>query len=316
MNISVGAQSGTLELGGKVFYPPRTFMGGITTESPYVLEVPPEVTLAEIRDDFSAYTDNEASVTGWGFAASSSETTDSGDEILHMTLNIHMIDTQRVSVPTVDLQVLKRPDGDMMIIVAKVNEIKKHIETTVDDECEGALCDWQKFLEDKMHGIAASLPKIGKPFGKGCTKGMKGTRPPTNMHHGPNSHHDGSNRRPVGEHGHHHGWKHHPHHAHHKLHRFLHRFGKFVMAIAIPILIGIAAGVATYAIGMVIGCAIALIWVKFRRGGKRGYDSVASDEGQVAIKEDDVEAEPRESFESAPPKYEDAPVYEEKETVV
>ncbi|KAF2104507.1 hypothetical protein NA57DRAFT_70712 [Rhizodiscina lignyota] len=325
MNISVGSQPGTLELGGKVFYPPTQFIGSQAGESPYVLEVPPEVTLADIRNDFSAYSENDASVTGWGFSASRSETTEDGDEILHMTLNIHMINMQRVNVPTVDLQVLKRTNGEMMIVASKVNDFKKHIEGSDNEECDGPLCEWRQFLEDKLHGIVESMPKIGKPFGKGCTKGTEGmkemdsTRPPTNMHHGPNSHHDGSHRRPMGEHGGHHGRPHGMHHGKHyphpKLHRFLHRLGKFVVAVAVPILVGIAAGVATYAIGMVIGCAIALIWIKFRRGGRRGYAKVAEDEDQVVPKDIETDGEPRESFDSAPPVYEETPAYEEKETV-
>lgn len=321
LNLTVGAQPGTIELGGEVVYPVDPFD---MHSNPKVLEVAPDTSVADIIDDMAKYSANEDVITGWMFGSFSEKISDAGDEILTVSLDIQSIGSGHVTVPHVEFKILKNPENHMMILSSSYTEFEPG--TTSTEECTTAFCSFRQAIKDRLDrlsGIAASFPKGFRP---GCHKGKgahKGTRPPVNLHHGPNSHHDGANRQPLYEDGKfkqghkpfrgHHGHRL-DHHAHHnKFHRFMHRFYKLFIAVALPIVIGIVAGVLTYAIGMVIGCSIALIWIKFRRGGRRGYDSVALDEDDVVTKEVDIHDTPRESFESAPPVYEHAPAYEEKE---
>jgi hypothetical protein len=122
--------------------------------------------------------------------------------------------------------------------------------------------------------------------------------PPPHPHgqHGPHGMHSGS----TGAHRHHH------HGHHHFLHRFL---GAFV-SILIPVIAGITMGMFVSLLGMAAGRLIAFLWIKFRRGGKRGYASLA----QTEVEDNSLEKGATVVMEEEPlPKYEDAPAYEEKQ---
>lgn len=323
LNISVGSQPGTLELSGKPFYPPTAFITSAPETMPSALAVPTGKSLADVMAQPDKYT--SVPISGWKFSAHKVQTvSEDGEELLELTLNINSVNRDAVSIPSIELRVMKDTEARMNILSTSWSDDEQVPETPEigqpnEEVCESALCQWRQFIQNKVHGMAAASHKFGS--GRPCPgRMMKDGRPHgpfgshgpfTNMHHGPNSHH----HRPIGETGRPHHRHHHGHMRHHKFHHFMHRLGRFVMTVAIPILIGIAAGVVTYAVGMVIGCAIALIWIKVFRGGKRGYASVALTEDDAAVKELEVEGDSRESFESAPPVYEDAPAYEEKEAV-
>jgi hypothetical protein len=75
---------------------------------------------------------------------------------------------------------------------------------------------------------------------------------------------------------------------------------------------GITMGMFVSLIGMLVGRLISFLWIKFGRGGQRGYASVAQSEQDtesaekgIVLVENDVDEEPL-------PKYEDAPSYDEK----
>ena len=76
---------------------------------------------------------------------------------------------------------------------------------------------------------------------------------------------------------------------------------------------GIAVGMVVSLIGLVVGRLIGFFWIRYYRGGRRGYSGIASDETKAesieAAKEFEV-ASARTSMESAPPLYEHAPAYE------
>ena len=181
-----------------------------------------------------------------------------------------------------------------------------------------ALCKWKSAVEDKISGFKPGMPHA---FG-GCggrrphklpghirphfDKPEDGERPDRRPHHGPGSHphpHHG----PHGPHGFHHG----PHH--HRHHHFFGRFVRAFIAVLIPVMAGITMGMFVSLIGMLVGRLISFLWIQFRRGGQRGYASVAQSENDaetagkdLVIVEEVVDEEPL-------PKYEDAPAYNEKE---
>ena len=133
-------------------------------------------------------------------------------------------------------------------------------------------------------------PHFGAPDADGNRKfeGM----PPHMRPHGPHGH-----KGPHGRHGHH-G----PHHRH----ALGHAFFMGVVAILIPVMAGIFVGLTVSMVGLLVGKMIGFLWIKFVRGGKRGYASVALDEETVDSEMDKKEIEHAE----APPVYEDAPAYE------
>ena len=79
-----------------------------------------------------------------------------------------------------------------------------------------------------------------------------------------------------------------------------------VVAILIPVMAGIFVGLTVSMVGLLVGKMIGFLWIKFVRGGKRGYASVALDEETADGEMDKKEIEHAE----APPVYEDAPAYE------
>ena len=80
--------------------------------------------------------------------------------------------------------------------------------------------------------------------------------------------------------------------------------------ILIPVMAGVTMGMTVSLIGMLVGRLIAFVWIKFRRGGQRGYASVTQDEDETEVAEKGeihlLTSEPL-------PVYEEAPAYEETE---
>jgi hypothetical protein len=138
-------------------------------------------------------------------------------------------------------------------------------------------------------------PHFGAPDADGNRK-LESGMPPHMRPHGPPG---PGHRGPHGHHG--------PHGPHHR-HALAHAFFKGVVAILIPVMAGVFVGLTVSIVGLLIGKLIGWFWVKFVRGGKRGYASVALDE-EAADAEADNGKTDHEHME-APPVYEDAPAYE------
>jgi hypothetical protein len=79
-----------------------------------------------------------------------------------------------------------------------------------------------------------------------------------------------------------------------------------IVAILIPVMAGIFVGLTVSMVGLLVGKLIGFLWIKFVRGGQRGYASVALDEETADSAIDKKEIEHAE----VPPVYEDAPAYE------
>ncbi|TLD36033.1 Phosphatidylinositol 4-kinase [Venturia nashicola] len=310
LNISVGARPETLELNGVQFYPP---VMSLETEPPvpYIAQVPATASLVDIKSDPTKYTSNPLRLTSWLFQASSSQTVESGEEILNIRIQLSALESQPINVPEIIVHALKNMEGQLMLL--KVETGMEGPQGTLEDCHEWPLlCKWRAVIASKFHGLKGGF-KGRKGHGCHNGKGMMGGRPhhainrppPTNMHHGPNSHHDGAG--PMDEHRgpppSHHGKPH--HHGHHnKAHRVLHVIGRLLVTVFVPIVLGVAAGMITYLLGMFLGFIVAFSWAKVRPVGR--YQS-------VALAEEDIEA-PRDSMDKtdyvdekvdveAPPQY-------------
>jgi hypothetical protein len=66
-------------------------------------------------------------------------------------------------------------------------------------------------------------------------------------------------------------------------------------------------------IGMLVGRLISFLWIKFGRGGQRGYASVAQTEQDTESAEKGIVLLENDVDEESLPKYEDAPAYDEKD---
>nr|POF22118.1 hypothetical protein CFP56_36205 [Quercus suber] len=98
------------------------------------------------------------------------------------------------------------------------------------------------------------------------------------------------------------------HQRHHHGHGFFHAFVKGFIAVLIPVMAGVTVGMAVSFVGLAFGRLITFLWIKFVRGGRRGYAS-------VALTDDIAESGDVKSADfvgtDAPPMYEDAPKYED-----
>lgn len=312
LNISVGSRPETLELNGVQFYPPLMNLD-LTSEAPvpYIAQVPSVTSLVDIKSNPELYTANPLRLTSWSLQAGTSHTVESGEEILTIHLQLSALERQPINTPEITIQALKNIEGQLLLLKVETSPIHHSPEKCNDWPL---LCKWRAIIASKFHGFKGF--KGMKPHG--CHKGAKGKGiegpPSTNMHHGPDSHHDGAGEmdkhhgKPHGNHtgpphhgkphhekpNHgklHHGKPHHGghrHHHHHKIHRVLHVIGRILLTVFVPILLGVAAGMITYGLGMFLGASIALLWTKVRPARYQ----------RVALSEEEAEA-PRGSIDKA-----------------
>lgn len=91
----------------------------------------------------------------------------------------------------------------------------------------------------------------------------------------------------------------------------MHAFTRGLAAVLIPTLAGVAVGMTVSLLGLMVGRLIGFLWIKYYRGGRRGYASVALDESTADKADAEKEVMIEEETPEAPPVYEDAPAYEE-----
>lgn len=154
--------------------------------------------------------------------------------------------------------------------------------------CTGAtsfLCKWRDVVESKLSSAAAALNKKPGCHGKVLPSGVrihggpnKFMKPDHDFHQGPHKHHGHEHHGHEHQgHGHH---EHGPHRGHHHGAHFLHRAHRFLVTVVVPILIGVAAGMVASLAGMLVGTAIAWMWVRFVRRNRK-TDSVAAEEERI-----------------------------------
>lgn len=222
-----------------------------------------------------------------GYAMSTSPVAQSTEDDLELVqIELQIIEVGNVfvdGVPSVEIKVIKTPEGGLMIGGIKTTESESLAKTPTDkqEECSTMLCRWKAMLSSSMGRF----------------------RP-----------HCGGGRRPAhaagqleGHRGHSHG--HGPHGQQHR-HRFSHLLRNIVSHIILPVLVGIAAGITASIIGMLVGTAIVYVWrALFRRAGTRRHHRRGHSTHKAARKEDAADDEKaglmsnQEQDADAPPAY-------------
>jgi len=312
----------TLSLNG---YPVFPHLGG-HFEMPTISQVASSSSLVEIKE--AAVPVRDLQVSGHSVAINKESVSPVGDEVIRVTYQLMALDNHPVTVPGAEVTMLKSAEGELMIL--NVEPAPKHRSIfdalpphagnagapTAPKQCKDLVCKLNEMvshvgnsLDSAFKDVKAGAPKMrggchGKKPGfkaEGSIDGRPGRhhgRPPKmpGMHpHGPRPFHRGPH-------------SHHRHHGHHGMHVVLHR----ILNILVPIAIGMTIGFVATAIGMFIGRLISFLWIKFVRGGQRGYASVAQEESDVeeaVVDEKAVYA--KTEVEEPLPTYEDAPAYEE-----
>ncbi|OAG03260.1 uncharacterized protein CC84DRAFT_1207965 [Paraphaeosphaeria sporulosa] len=284
LDFEVGPREDSLTIDGTQLYPP-TF--GYFTQPFRVAQINPDGENLTLR------------VTGYTFHYNSAETvSEAGIELIPMTFQINSIEGKAVAPPALTINLLKDPNGKLMI--ASFQTAKPNEKSPIDEEKEckewPLYCKWKAIMADKVNGIKSHMGRPGCHKNKGNPMAgelYEGKPPhrfrPGHPHHRP--HHM------AGSHGH-------RHHRGHRMHMMLRRV---FLTVFIPILIGIFAGTLTYLVGMALGCLIAVVVAKAR--GQPMYESVAQEEEDSENVEDRGEKEVY--TESELPQYDAPPVYEE-----
>ncbi|KAK4889826.1 hypothetical protein LTR27_011444 [Elasticomyces elasticus] len=334
LHFTVSEDGLALLLGGETVYKSGHILQ--LGSSPHVTQVPSSGVLADIKagKDRSA----DLVVTSYGVSEGEKQVLSPNDDRLEVVkVQIMSVEDRSIELDEVEIRLLRTGEGELLIMeVTNGPGEFDHIFNMPPHEpkhkqCSmlpAPLCKLRNMLESKFSSLGASR----KP---GCN-GRKG--PPTHLpghirppfmrpggfrgHMGPPGRLPG--RPPMGppHPGHPHGRPHHmrphgSHHGHHHQESFWkgHYSQIFIMAllaIVVPVITGIVVGMTVSLIGLVVGRLISYVWIKFVRGGRRGYSSVALEE--AASDEDDEKVDVAEM--EAPPVYQDAPAYEEVEKEV
>lgn len=319
--------------------------------SPTIVEVAASVSLADAQERPEEATSLE--VSGASISIDEEVVSTVGDKVVKVQYQVVSLEGQPISVDGAEVKLLEGTDGSLMIISVEGVKRPLSVFDPMpppsphgnEKQCgmlPAALCRWKGLFDIKVNDLKQGLPhKLGS---KGCG-GRKGPqrlpghikphfdnfehdndeaqsedgqrsshhheRPPHHDHFEPADHLDHPHGPHRGPHGVHKGGPS-PHGHHHR--HFLHRFFRAFVSVLVPVVAGITMGMFVSLLGMATGRMIAFLWIKFGRGGKRGYASVAQthadDESQ--LEKGVVELVVDEPL----PVYEAAPAYEEtaKET--
>jgi len=333
-NFSISEDKHALELNGAVIYPWSKGKMPLQT----VDQVASSASLDDLKSNDASISRTALRVTESRYLKKEREIANTEDKILFMTYHVISLEDQPVHVAPVEISLIEGVDGSLMIFLVQEKPQPRPAHLTPhhpQKDCGSLpafLCKWRDMVDSKFDNFKNGKPaggchgkkggqgkKLpghikGPHFGAMDKDGNKDSLPP--MHHGvppfeveghPHPHFtDGDEEdRPHRPHHFHHG--HHRHHFGHMLHRFMKGF----IMVLIPIMAGITMGIFTSVVGMAVGRLIGFLWIKFRRGGQRGYASVPSsdaDETEIAEKGETVIVEETEAL----PVYEAAPAYEQR----
>lgn len=191
---------------------------------------------------------------------------------------------RQVHIDTVKLMYTINNDGNIpLVMIDTIPVDAPGSPSAIGMDCKNSLCRMKAMIIEKIKQAirkakeAAAAAKNSKPAAwvKGCHNKFRGGRP---NHHGRPDH-----GKPRPHHRPHHGGRPHRHHEHKNLRDRIRRFAR---AVIVPVLLGICAGITAGAIGMIVGHALAYLWIKYARGGRRGpYSRVAQQEEAVIPEE-------------------------------
>ncbi|KAI4731107.1 hypothetical protein E4T49_01334 [Aureobasidium sp. EXF-10728] len=322
-NFTIDDNDKDLLLNGVKVYPVD---GTFTFDQPTVGQIHSSASLSYIKNNPEQITPLRVSQSGMRVHEESVSSLN--DVLVSINYQVGELESQPMAIDAVDLKLLKGADGSLMIISVDAAPPKHSVGTTPlsgvpSKDCgmlPAALCKWKSAVEDKISDFKPSMPHA---FG-----GCGGRKPPHKLpgHIRPHfeMHSDGSNAgdRPDRHHPHgpgshprpHHG-PHGPHHRphHHRHHHFLPAFVHAFVAVLIPVMAGVTMGMVVSLIGMLVGRLISSLWIKFGRGGQRGYASVSQSEQDTESVEKGIVVVESNVHEEPLPKYEDAPAYDEKD---
>lgn len=322
-NFSIADNDKDLLLNGVKIYPVD---GGFAFDEPTVGQVSSSASLASIKSNPEQIT--PLRVSSAGMRVHEETISSLNDRLVVINYQIGQLESQPMAIDAVNLKLLKGAEGSLMIISADAAPSEHGSNGTpltgLPKECgmlPASLCKWKSAVEDKISNFKPSMPHaLGGCGGRKDPHRLPGhikphfdmhpdfeTRPDGPHPHGPDAH--PRPHHPHGPHGHHghHGPHHHRHH--HFLPAFVHAF----VAVMIPVMAGITMGMFVSLIGMLVGRLISFLWIKFGRGGQRGYASVAQSEEGTENAEKGIVLLENHVDEESLPKYEDAPSYEEKD---
>lgn len=237
---------------------------------------------------------------GYGLEALHGEHVE-GQDWFKLQFTVFDLAGRQVHIDTVKIKYAYDQEGHIpTVLIGTIPVDAPGSPSAIGMDCKNSLCRMKAMIMAKIKEamqrvkLAAEQAKNSKAgaWVKGCHNKFKGGRP----HHG-KTHDDKS--RP--HHRPHHGGR--PHHHEHKDLRD--RIRHFIRAIIVPVILGAFAGIAAGAIGMVAGHALAYLWIKYARGGRRGPYS------RVSLEEETVEPEEKEGLMTEPP-----PEYNELEAVM
>lgn len=339
LNFTVSEDGQELNLNDVPIYPVQAgfdVLGSERAHSWIVQQLPASSSIEDLEADESKGT--PLRISGAGTKISQKKIVSAnGEEVVPLAFQILSLNDQPMTIDEVAIQVLRTDDGELLILsVEPAHEnMMDHLPMTFGPppphphphphhegppegpkdghgpkQCNSLpapLCRFLHAMDEKFE--AAKNSRIGNAVGCGGRKNGPPHAMPGHFrpHWGPPDA-DGDRNleggmphmRPHGHHGH--KGPHGPHGPHHR-HALAHAFFKGVVAILIPVMAGIFVGLTVSMVGLLVGKLIGFLWIKFVRGGKRGYARVAVDE--EAEHEDDVQKDSE-----APPVYEDAPPYE------
>lgn len=320
-NFSIADNDKDLLLNGAKIYPVD---GGFAFDEPTVGQVSSSASLASIKSNPEQIT--PLRVSSAGMRVHEETISSLNDRLVVINYQIGQLESQPMALDAVNLKLLKGPEGSLMIISVDAAPSEHGFEGPLAGlpakECgmlPASLCKWKSAVEDKISNFKPSMPHaLGGCGGRKDPHRLPGhikphlemhpdfeTRPDRPHPHGPGAHprpHHPHPHGPHGRHGHH-------HRHHHFFPAFVHAF----VAVLIPVMAGITMGMFVSLIGMLVGRLISFLWIKFGRGGQRGYVSVAQSEEGTESAEKGIVLLENDIDEESLPKYEDAPAYDEKE---
>lgn len=241
-----------------------------------------------------------------------------GHTLISLQWKIHNLNkTPMTDIPMLAIQLLKADDGELLLLSVDIEAGEPTVKK---------LPDWDAASFRRPHRRPCGLPRpfcslnrlvesvFGSNHPRPCSGGRKFTpgsaRLPTHARptFGRTDPVDGADLSDAASEYHKQHWRSHHGHRHGRhSHSFFHIVSHRILAVLIPIMAGITVGVLVGVLGLAFGRLLGYLWFTAFRGGRRGYASVATEEGYPADLKQDAEVK----YVQPPPVYVDAPPHEE-----
>jgi len=265
-----------------------------------VPQVKADVPLTEIRSNPSKYLSHPLSLTNWAFQSTSvhRDVDQDGEEVIKVHLRIKALERQEVTVPEVVVTAVKSRSAHLLLLKSETEEPNDTVQEcngpSVICRMKGIMASMISHMGHRMHGGKGCHHRLGQPSSVMPQHG----REQQQKEHSKEKNEKEPQRKP-----------HEHNQPHSKVHRIMRKVTRVILTVVIPILVGILAGMLTYMVGMVLGGAVVLIWLRFFRGRNSNkntngdYTAVAEDETGDA---ESYEAGNKDVYVDVPPQYDDS----------